>query len=85
MIRSQKQKQKGEQMPIHKKRETPVIGYVFERKYHNQIYRLKVINSGTGVAYELNGKTFKTPTAAAKSLTNSEVNGWEFWERDLNK
>jgi hypothetical protein len=35
-----------------------------------------------GVAYELDGHQFETPTAAAKHIQGTEVNGWKFWKMD---
>ena len=63
----------------------PELGSVFEKKYHGKIYKLKVVNSITGIAYEIDGLLFKTPTAAAKSITKNEVNGWEFWKIDKTR
>lgn len=32
--------------------------------------------------FELEKKFFASPSAAAKTLTVAEVNGWEFWKMD---
>lgn len=66
-------------MPKPKKRKAPNIGSIFEKIYKGKTYKLKVIYSPNGLAFELDGDIFKTPTAAAKSITKREVNGWEFW------
>jgi len=69
-------------MPKRKKRALPTVGSLFERSYKGKVYRLKVIESQTGIAYELADRKFNTPTAAAKSLVKTEVNGWTFWKID---
>jgi hypothetical protein len=66
-------------MSKHKARKPPRIGSVFGKLYRGQRYRLRVIAAGDGIAFEVNKKIFTTPTAAAKSITNNEVNGWRFW------
>jgi hypothetical protein len=69
-------------MPKTKKREMPKAGSVFEKQYLGKTHKLKVVKSPTGVAFEYNGRVFRTPTAAAKSIVNHEVNGWTFWKMD---
>lgn len=69
-------------MPKRKKRELPKVGSTFERKFRRKTYQLKTVGAPGGVAYELAGKTFKTPTAAAKSIVKHEINGWVFWKMD---
>ena len=60
-------------------RKTPKVGVIFERDFAGKHYVLKIVKSKAGMAYELNDKVFMTPTAAAKSITKFEVNGWRFW------
>ena len=67
-------------MPKPKKRTTPTAGSVYERNFAGKTYRLKVVKSSDGVAYEVSGRIFKTPSAAAKSIVKQEVNGWRFWK-----
>ena len=69
-------------MPNRKKRELPRVGSLFEGKYKGKVYRLKVIGAPEGIAYDLGGRTFRTPTAAAKSVVKHEINGWTFWKMD---
>ncbi len=69
-------------MPRRKQRDLPKVGAVFEREYKGKVYCLKVIKGPTGIAYQLSGHIFKTPTAAAKSIVQVEVNGWAFWKMD---
>ena len=70
-------------MPKAKKRTTPTAGSVFERSFEGKTHRLKVVKSSNGVAYEVSGRMFKTPTAAAKSIVKHAVNGWRFWKIGL--
>lgn len=69
-------------MVAAKSRPTPKIGRVFERTYKGTLHRMRVVDNAGTVSYELNGRCFKTPTAAARSITNTEVNGWIFWHID---
>jgi hypothetical protein len=63
----------------------PLQGSTFEKEYSGRHYTLKVVESPNGIVYVLNGRTFETPTAAAKSLTNSEINGWKFWNMNIEE
>ena len=69
-------------MPIPKERELPKVNSEYKKTLNGKTYTLRVVKAGSGVAYELNGKIFNTPTAAAKSLTKNEINGWKFWKMD---
>jgi hypothetical protein len=67
-------------MPKAKKRTMPTFGSVFEKNYGGKTYRLKIVKSSNGIAYEVSGRIFKTPTAAAKNIVKHAVNGWRFWK-----
>jgi hypothetical protein len=67
-------------MPTAKQRATPKVGTEFSKKYKHKLYKLKVVKAQGGVAYDLNGVAYKSPSSAAKSLTKAEVNGWRFWK-----
>jgi hypothetical protein len=67
-------------MPAAKKRSNPKIGTEFIREYRNKTHKLKVVKAAGVVAYELDGTVYSSPSAAAKSLTKGEVNGWKFWK-----
>ncbi len=69
-------------MPAKKQRPNPKVGCEYVREYKRKTYKLKVIKAGGGIAYELGGTVFPSTSAAAKSLTKGEVNGWEFWKID---
>jgi len=66
----------------HRLRTPPPVGSTYERTYKGGTYRMTVVVSGDGIAYKVGHKTYQTPTAAAKSLTRTEVNGWLFWRID---
>jgi hypothetical protein len=67
-------------MPSAKERVDPKVGSEFVKEYKHKMYRLKVVKAPGGVAYELNGAVYSSPSTAAKSLTKGEVNGWRFWK-----
>jgi hypothetical protein len=70
-------------MPNRKQHKLPKLGATFERKWHDKLYRLKVIAQKDGkIAFEVAGDVFATPSGAAKSITKQEVNGWAFWRID---
>ena len=61
------------------KHTVPKAGTIFEKRYRGRFYKLTVVTSFGKLAFDLDGRTFKTPTAAAKSITKHEINGWKFW------
>lgn len=65
-------------------RKIPEAGAIFERTFAGIKYKLKVINTSKGLAYELDDQVYETPTSAAKSITKFEVNGWRFWYMKKN-
>jgi len=67
-------------MAARKKRSEPKAGCEFVKKFKGKIYRLNVIKSDGRTAYKVGGNIFFTPTAAAKSITKTEINGWQFWK-----
>jgi hypothetical protein len=69
-------------MPSRKQRPNPKVGSEYVKEYKRKTYKLKVIKTGGSIAYELCGEVFPSPSAAAKSLTKGEVNGWKFWRID---
>ena len=69
-------------MPAAKKRLNPKIGSEFEKKYKGKTYVLKVVRFEGDIAFHLNGENYSSPTAAGKSVTGSDVNGWRFWGID---
>jgi hypothetical protein len=69
-------------MRARKKRPNPKLGRKFVKEYKHQIYKLKVVKGNGGIGYKLEGIVYSSPSAAAKSITGSEVNGWKFWKID---
>ena len=69
-------------MPARKKRTNPRVGCEFVTRFKGKTYKLKVIKADGKVAYELGDTAFPSPSAAAKSITKTEVNGWRFWKID---
>lgn len=66
-------------MPKLKEHVMPKIGTIFEKKYRGRCFKLAVVRHSGETVFALGGEMFKTPTAAAKSITKSEINGWFFW------
>ncbi len=65
-----------------KERKPPQIGLIFRKKFKGQEYSMKVVGEPDYPKYKVGDKIFKTPTAAAKHITNNEINGWIFWKMD---
>ena len=59
-----------------------MVGSTFERTYRHRKYRVKVVSVPSGIVYDLDGRPFRSLSAAAKSITKYEVNGWLFWKID---
>jgi len=62
----------------------PDAGEVFVHRYKGVSYTLKAVSTDSGIAYELNGDVYQSPTAAAKAIVglNQFVNGRKFWKID---
>ena len=69
-------------MPKRKVRSPPKIGAVFEKAYHEKIYTLTVVSEGQRIGFKVGKTIYPSPTAAAKAIVKSEVNGWRFWDMD---
>lgn len=54
-------------------------GTKFRADYKGQTYYAKAENG----ALVYNGEGYKSPSAAARAVTDSSVNGWRFWECKL--
>lgn len=67
-------------MPQKIQRPNPKKGTIFIKKYKKKEYRMEVIENNGIIEFKVNNKIYKSPTAAAKSITNNEVNGWYFWK-----
>jgi len=66
-------------MPARKRHPLPAAGAKFSKHYQDAVHHLEVVKIDGQIAYKVKGKVYPTPSAAAKSLTNNEVNGWTFW------
>lgn len=66
-------------MPKRKIRPCPILGSEFIKEFKGKSHKLKVVKDGGKVAYQLGASIFPSPSAAAKSITKREVNGWKFW------
>lgn len=69
-------------MPTRKSRKEPAVGTICSRNYKGKTYTMKVIKTEMGIGYKVGRDVFKTPSAAAKAITKTEVNGWVFWGLD---
>lgn len=69
-------------MPQKKQHKNPQVGMVFEKKFKGKHYKLTVVKNSGVVGFSVASQVFKTPTAAAKQITKTEVNGWKFWGID---
>ena len=66
-------------MPKRKSHTSPIIGAVFSKDFKGKTYNMTVVKADWGLGYKVNNVAYKTPTAAAISITNNSVNGWVFW------
>jgi len=69
-------------MPKHKERPDPKVGSEFIKEFKGKTHRLKVIKEKSVTAYQLGAAVFPSPSAAARSITKNDVNGWKFWNID---
>lgn len=71
-------------MSEEKTRKVPEIGSVFQHRYKGTLYTLTVVETDSGVGFEMQGKIYQSPTAAAKALVGKHqaTNGRKFWHID---
>jgi Protein of unknown function (DUF2924) len=81
LLRYWRNKQKAI-MARAKDRKAPKVGVTFERTFNHKKYQLKVVSTPDGIGYDVGGQVFRSPSAAAKSITKISVNGWRFWHMD---
>lgn len=67
-------------MAARKQHQPPKIGTVYEKSYKGILYRLLVVEIENRVFYKMGRTAFVMPSAAAKSITGTPVNGWRFWK-----
>jgi hypothetical protein len=66
-------------MPVRKKRRPLEIGTVFVKEWKGQKHKMEVVGAPWGIGYKVGRIIYRTPSGAAKSIVNYEVNGWRFW------
>lgn len=66
-------------MTARKKRANPSIGSKFRRRFKGSGHLLEIVKSDGKIAYKVNSVLYGSPTAAARAVTNTQVNGWRFW------
>lgn len=69
-------------MAKRKNRKMPKTGEVFEKTFDGKRYVLTVVNDGQRIGYKVGQTIYPSPSAAAKAITETEVNGWKFWRID---
>lgn len=67
---------------MKKPRKHPRVGTTFSHTYKGRTHAVRVVRLGDGLGYELGGEVYASPTAAAKAVTGTAVNGWQFWGMD---
>lgn len=70
---------KEEDMPRRKPHDIPEAGKTFRRVFKGETYSMNVVKEGKRIGYKVGGRVFRSPSAAAKSVTSHAVNGWVFW------
>ena len=69
-------------MPKKKIRPNPTVGLEFKKVFKGKPYTLKVVKVDGQIGFKVGKSVFPSPTAAAKSITKNEINGWKFWAMD---
>lgn len=54
-------------------------GTVLRAVHKGEPHTLTVLRGGGRPCYEHDGTTYRSPSAAAKAITGTSVNGWKFW------
>jgi hypothetical protein len=60
-------------------RSLPSPGTIYVKRYKGRRYVMRVLPHNDGVAFEVLGRIHSSPTAAARAVTGTSVNGWVFW------
>lgn len=69
-------------MPIRKTHQSPKVGDTFTKTFKSAQHKMTVVEVGKGVGYRIGKTVYKSPSAAAKSITQTAVNGWAFWHME---
>ena len=65
-----------------KNHKLPRVGSSFERKYKGKVFRMELMRIKDKLVYRVAETDYYSPSAAAKSITGTEVNGWKFWNME---
>lgn len=66
-------------MPIKKSHRLPNVGDTFTRNFKGVKYTMTIVKAGKSTGYKVKDSVYNSPSAAAKSITKNDVNGWVFW------
>ena len=69
-------------MPKRRVRAQPSIGSDYVRVYKGDTFKMLVVADGPKLAYRVGEADHASPSAAAKAITKTEVNGWTFWRME---
>jgi hypothetical protein len=69
-------------MPRAKKRRPLPVGTKGHATHKGRDYTIEVVAADGGLGYRVGRAVFTSPSAAAKSITGKESNGWVFWHLD---
>lgn len=65
-----------------KERKAPPVGSQFTRFFKGKGYKLVIVMENGQRGYKVNDVVHTSPSTAARSVTNTSVNGWTFWGID---
>ncbi len=68
--------------PNRKHRKLPTAGSSYEHKYKGKVVRMDLARIKDTTVYRVSGIDYSSPSAAAKSITGTETNGWKFWHME---
>jgi hypothetical protein len=67
-------------MPRVKIRRKPLpVGTKGHARHYRREYTVEVISTDDGIGYRVGRSVFSSLSAAGKSITGYECNGWVFW------
>jgi len=69
-------------MAKQKRRKEPPVGSKFQKLFKHGFFTLEVVKHKGRIGYKMKGTRYPSPSAAARAVTNTSVNGWVFWGMD---
>lgn len=66
-------------MPARRAHKLPKVGDTFNRIFKQVQYTMTVVEDGKRIGYKVGKNVYRSPSAAAESVTQTAVNGWKFW------